>query len=126
MMSKSDIQNEKNIQTLVHTFYDKIREDERLGYIFNDFAKVDWDHHLPRMVEFWSNILFQTGRYNGKPFRQHMPLPIEKQNFGRWFGLFESTVDELFEGEKADRAKEMAFRIASSFFIRMEMNGKFD
>lgn len=125
-MPTSDIQNDKDIQTLIYRFYDKVQEDERLGYIFNEFAEVDWDSHLPKMVDFWSNLLFQTGRYNGKPFRQHLPLPIEKQDFSRWFGLFESTVDELFEGERANHAKEMAARIASSFFLRMEMDGKFD
>lgn len=125
-MSKNDIRNEEDIEKLVHTFYGKVEEDDRLGFIFNDFADVDWDEHLPKMVDFWSNLLFQTRRYKGNPFRQHLPLPIKKQDFSRWFGLFESTVDELFEGERADHAKEMAVRIASSFSLRMEMYGKFD
>lgn len=125
-MSKNDIRNDEDIRKLVHTFYGKVQDDERLGYIFNDFAEVDWDKHLPKMVDFWSNLLFQTRRYEGKPFRQHLPLPIEKQDFSRWFGLFESTVDELFHGERANHAKEMAARIASSFSIRMEIDGKFD
>ncbi|MDZ7721123.1 MAG: group III truncated hemoglobin [Balneolaceae bacterium] len=125
-MSMKDIRNDQDIKLLVHTFYGKVEDDERLGYIFNDVAEVDWDEHLPKMVDFWSNLLFQTRRYKGKPFRQHLPLPIEKQDFSRWFGLFESTVDELFEGERANHAKEMAARIASSFSLRMEMDGKFD
>lgn len=122
----SDIKNDKDIEKLVHTFYGKVQEDERLGYIFNDFAKVDWDNHLPKMVDFWSNLIFQTGRYKGRPFRQHLPLPIEKMDFNRWYSLFEETVDEFFEGEKAGHAKEMAEKIASSFTIRLEMEGKFN
>lgn len=121
-----DIRNDEDIRELVHTFYGKVQQDERLGYIFNEFAEVDWDSHLPKMVDFWSNLLFQTGRYKGRPFRQHIPLPIQKEDFSLWFGLFESTVDELFEGEKANYAKEMAAKIASSFALRMEMDGKFD
>lgn len=121
-----DIRNDEDVRELVHTFYGKVQEDERLGYIFNDFADVDWDSHLPKMVDFWSNLLFQTGRYKGRPFRQHIPLPIQKEDFSLWFGLFESTVDELFKGEKANYAKEMAAKIASSFALRMEMDGKFD
>lgn len=121
-----DIRNDSDIKTLVHAFYDRVQRDERLGYIFNDFAQVDWDKHLPDMVDFWSNILFQTRRYKGRPFRQHLPLPIKKTDFGRWFKLFEATVDEYFEGKNADYAKEMAAKIASSFSIRMEMEGKFE
>lgn len=122
----SDIKNDKDIEKLVHTFYGKVQEDERLGYIFNDFAEVDWDNHLPKMVDFWSNLIFQTGRYKGRPFRQHLPLPIEKMDFNRWYNLFKETVDEFFEGERADHAKEMAGKIATSFSIRLEMEGKFN
>lgn len=122
----SDIKNDEDIEKLVHTFYNKVQEDERLGYIFNDFAEVDWDNHLPKMVDFWSNLIFQTGRYKGRPFRQHLPLPIEKMDFNRWYNLFEKTVDEFFEGERADHAKEMAGKIASGFSIRLEMEGKFE
>lgn len=125
-MSTHDIRNDEDVRKLVHTFYGKVQEDERLGYIFNDFAEVDWDQHLPKMIDFWSNLLFQTGRYKGRPFRQHIPLPIQKDDFSIWFGLFESTIDELFEGNKAEYAKEMAAKIASSFALKMEMDGKFD
>jgi hemoglobin len=121
-----DIRNDDDITTFVHAFYHKVQKDERLGYIFNEFAGVDWDHHLPRMVDFWSNILFQNRRFKGRPLRKHMPLPIEKEDFDRWLGLFGETIDEHFQGEKADDAKEMASKIASSFAIRMEMEGKFE
>lgn len=120
-----DIQNDEDIKNLVYTFYDKVQADERLGYIFNDFANVDWDHHLPRMVDFWSNLLFQTGRYKGRPFRQHIPLPIQKNDFNIWYGLFEETVDDLFRGEKAEDAKNYARNIAASFNYRFEMDGKY-
>ncbi len=120
-----DIRNDSDIEVLVYSFYAKVQQDERLGYIFNDYAEVDWDHHLPNMVNFWSKLLFQTSRYKGRPFRQHLPLPIEKDDFSRWLGLFEKTVDERFEGEKADYAKEMAGKIAASISIRLEMEGNF-
>ncbi|MCC5907695.1 MAG: group III truncated hemoglobin [Balneolaceae bacterium] len=122
---KTDIRNDEDIKLLVHTFYGKVQDDERLGYIFNDFAGVEWDHHLPRMVDFWSNLLFRTGRYDGKPFRQHLPLPIEREDFHRWYNLFVETVDCCFEGERAEYAKEIAGKIAASFTLRMEMEDKF-
>lgn len=123
---KEEIQSEKDIKTLVHAFYAKVEKDERLGYIFNDVAQVDWDEHLPKMVDFWSKMLFQTERYNGRPFREHLPLPIEHDDFGRWVGLFVETVDEHFEGERAEYAKELAVNIANSFSSRMAMDGKFE
>jgi hemoglobin len=121
-----DIQTEKDIKKLVYSFYDKVRNDKRLDYIFSDFADVNWDTHLPKMIDFWSKLLFQTKRYKGKPFRHHLPLPVEKNDFALWYGYFEDTVDAYFTGEKADYAKEMAGKIASSFMIRLEMEGKFE
>jgi hemoglobin len=122
----NDIRNDEDLKKLVDTFYDKVKHDDRLGYIFNDVAKVNWDTHLPKMVSFWSNLLFDTGRYKGRPFRQHAPLPIIKTDFLRWYSLFVETVDALFTGEKADFIKDMAGRIASSFSLRMEMGGKYN
>ncbi|MEX2572836.1 MAG: group III truncated hemoglobin [Balneolaceae bacterium] len=121
----TDIQDDKDIKTLVHAFYGKVRKDERLGHIFTEVASVDWDQHLPRMIDFWSNLLFQTGRYQGRPFRKHLPLPVKRDDFSRWLSLFYETVDEYFAGEKADHAKEMAAKIASGFRANMQMAGKF-
>jgi len=120
--AKPDIQSDEDIRKVVHTFYDRVQSDERLGYIFNEVADVNWDTHLPKMVDFWSNLIFQTGRYKGKPFRKHQPLPIKNDDFDRWYGLFIQTVDELYEGPKADYAKEMAYKIANSFAIRIQMD----
>ncbi len=122
---KEDIRNDEDIARVVHTFYDKVQKDDRLGYIFNDFARVEWETHLPRMVDFWSNILFRTGRYQGRPFRHHLPLPVVRDDFGRWYRLFVETVDELYSGQVAEEAKRMAGRIAAAFAIRMEQEGKF-
>ena len=119
----NDIQSDQDVEILVHNFYEKVRSDERLGYIFDDIAKVDWDEHLPKMVDFWSNLLFQTGRYKGRPFRQHIPLPLKEGDFDRWYLMFEETVNEHYTGEKANLAKHLARNIASSFELRMEKDG---
>ncbi|MGM0506627.1 MAG: group III truncated hemoglobin [Bacteroidota bacterium] len=116
-----DIENDEDIRTLVYTFYDRIQDEERLGPIFNEVAKVDWDHHLPRMVDFWSNLIFQTRRFRGRPMQKHFPLPIRKSDFPRWVNLFHKTVDDLFAGERAEHAKRMASQIASTFAVRMAM-----
>lgn len=125
MAAKNDISSDEDIKLLVHTFYDKVQQNERLGYIFSDYAAVQWDNHLPQMIDFWSNLLFRTGRYNGRPFRQHLPLPIEKDDFNLWLGLWKDTVDQFFVGDKADFAKEIAGKIAASFSLRLEMEGKY-
>ena len=118
-MKKSDIQNEDDIKKLVHTFYDKVNRDDLLSPIFNDVAKVNWDEHLPLLCRFWSTLLFRTMTFEGRPFPKHLPLPIQREHFGRWVSLFTATVDELFSGAKAEEAKNFARSIADTFQLRM-------
>ncbi|MBB6612965.1 group III truncated hemoglobin [Pontibacter sp. Tf4] len=116
---KRDIENEEDIKLLVDTFYDHVNKDELLGPVFNDFAKIDWDHHLPLMYRFWSTVLFGSMSYKGQPFPKHMRLPINREHFGRWIELFLKTVDELFEGMMAEEIKQKATSIAQVFQMRL-------
>jgi hemoglobin len=114
---KHDIKNRKDIELLVDTFYSKIKEDDVIGFFFKDVAKVDWNHHLPVMYDFWENILFFTGNYSGSPMVIHRELhkkhPMNEMHFTHWVNVFCTTVDELFSGEKAYSIKERATNIAN-------------
>ena len=44
---KKDIENREDIVVLINRFYEKVKKDEVIGYIFNDVAKVNWEKHLP-------------------------------------------------------------------------------
>jgi hemoglobin len=123
LSTKSDILTEADCVTLVHTFYERVQQNDRLNYIFNDFAHLDWTHHLPKMIDFWSNIILQTGRYKGNPYQSHLHLPIREQDFSLWLSLFHETVDDLFTGERANHAKNIAEKVADMFVMRMKMDG---
>ena len=49
---KGDITNRKDIEQLINAFYDKVKKDAVIGFIFNDVAKVNWEVHLPVMYDF--------------------------------------------------------------------------
>lgn len=110
-----DLQSEADVRHLVDTFYEKVNADDILSPVFNDFAKVDWDHHLPRMYGFWNSVLFARGDYKGNPFMKHIPLPVGKDHFERWLALFVANMDEHFEGPMAEDAKQRARSIAHIF-----------
>lgn len=114
-----DILTETDIKLLVDSFYDKVNADALLAPVFNEFAHVDWPAHLPRMYDFWSSLLLHTSRYQGQPFRKHIPLPIDGAHFDRWLILFHRTVDELFAGPVAEEAKLRARSIAYVFESRL-------
>jgi hemoglobin len=125
---KSDIKNRKDIEQLINKFYDKVKQDEVIGFIFNDVAKVNWEKHLPVMYDFWESIIFLSNKYAGNPMVVHTHLnsriQLTKKHFERWLKLFSETIDELFEGNKAMLAKEKARNIAN--IIEIKINADFN
>lgn len=118
-MEQNDIQNEHDIKIMVDSFYDKVNQDDLLSPVFNDFAKIDWDKHLPNMYLFWSSLLLGTGTYFGSPFGKHVPLPISMEHFDRWIILFNKNIDDHFKGEIAEQAKLKALNISHVFQAKL-------
>ncbi len=121
---KKDIENIEDIKLLVNSFYDKVNQDQVLGPIFKDIAKIDWQKHLPIMYQFWSSVLLGEMGYKGNPMEAHFRLN-EKQalkgtDFSRWKSLFEETIDELFAGETASFAKQRAIAIADLMLYKIQ------
>lgn len=120
---RPDISTRNDIEKIINTFYEKVKTDELIGYFFTDVVKVNWEKHLPVMYDFWENIVFHTGNYDGNPMAQHQDLhkksPMKMEDFQRWTKLFNQTVDELFEGEKAEYIKQRALSIATIMQIKI-------
>ena len=118
-----DIENRADIELLINSFYDKVRADDVIGYIFSDVAKVDWPNHMPIMYNFWEGIIFYTGNYTGNPMAVHKNLhkqeALTPEHFARWMQLFVATVDELFAGDKAELAKQRAMSISTTIQIKL-------
>lgn len=113
---KRDIENRDDIVLLVNTFYNSVKENNKLAYIFNDVAKINWDIHLPKMYSFWASLLLAEHSFSGNPMEKHIALSkitsMTEIEFSEWLLLFTNTVDILFEGEKATEAKLRAGNIA--------------
>lgn len=115
---KTDIKNRADIEKLVNVFYDKVKKDKAISYFFNDVAKVNWEDHLPKMCDFFENILLSSGDYEGNPMVAHEELhkksEVKSNHFQHWNALFDATVDELFTGAKAEEIKQRATNIAAA------------
>lgn len=119
---KPDIQNRQDIEVLVNAFYEKVKTDAVIGYLFNEVAQVNWQTHLLKMYDFWENILFFTGNYDGNPMAKHKELHqksnMNPSHFAHWNKLFTETVDQLFEGAKAEEIKNRALNISAAMMYK--------
>src|SRR6188474_1405657 len=106
---KKDIQSREDLFELMKLFYNKLLNDRSISYLFTDVAKINLEHHLPVLVNFWESVLFQADTYRKNAMQPHMDLhsksPLQPQHFETWLKYFKESVDELFEGEKAFMAK---------------------
>lgn len=121
-MRAHELCTEEEVASLVHAFYARVRKDEVLDPIFG--ARIaDWDHHLAKLVDFWSAILRRTARFSGTPMAKHAALPgLSLELFERWLGLFEITLTEQPNRAMADQALQAAHRIAQSLWSGYQMS----
>ena len=121
---KKDIESREDVELLVNTFYDGIKVHNLLSPIFNVSANVNWETHLPKMYSFWSSLLLGEHSFTGNPMATHIALskniPLTSLEFSEWIQLFNATVDDLFEGEKANEAKIRAANIARLMLFNIE------
>nr|WP_028602390.1 group III truncated hemoglobin [Ottowia thiooxydans] len=121
-MPGSDFCTEADVTNLVHTFYAQVREDEVLGPIFESHID-DWDHHLAKLVDFWSAILRRTNRFSGAPMPKHAVLPgLSAELFQRWLKLFRENAASQPNQAMAQQACAMAERIAQSLWMGYQMS----
>lgn len=126
---KRDIQSKKDIDLIVHNFYSKLRENKNLNQYFITFTPVEWSNHYNRMSNFWENILYHRGNYDGNPIDAHQKIneknEIESTSYDTWIQLFCKSVDESFEGKNADKMKEVSKQIATIMLSKINKKAPF-
>ncbi len=121
---RDDIQNREDVFTLISRFYSKVRKNPEIGYFFNESIE-DWDEHLEKLTDFWESNLFFKGLYSGNPQKAHIKVDqehkhtIASEHFGIWLNLWFETIDELFKGELANRAKNNARKMSSHLYLKI-------
>ena len=116
MSSLRDLRDE-DLLPLLTDFYARVERDELLAPYF---AVVDMAEHMPRIVDFWSTMIFHTGRYSGNAFRPHLAMPgLTVAHFDRWLQTLEATVNAHAAGPAAAHMKALAHRIALNMQMRL-------
>lgn len=125
---KKDLTSREDIELLVNSFYSKVRQDELIGPIFNEIARVDWAHHLPKMYDFFEAVLLGIKGFKGNAMETHFKLnekfPLLPEHFDRWKSLFFATLEELFEGPQTQEATQKVRSIADLMLFKISNGGR--
>ncbi|MFT4681850.1 MAG: hemoglobin [Flavobacteriales bacterium] len=121
---KEDFKSREDVNLMVKTFYESVFEDVMLAPIFITSLGDDLEPHYSRMTDFWEDQVLGSFKFEGNPMKVHMELSqhfkMDNDLFDVWLNLFTSTVDNLFEGENADKAKQQAINIATVIRLKMK------
>ena len=126
-VGRDDAAIEHAIGVCVRSFYAKAVTDPLLAPVFEGRI-ADWEHHISRIIDFWSRVLLGTSRYSGHPFLIHLILSVEPEHFDRWLALFEETARETLDIPRAElaiaRARHMSACFRAGLFPFTDRDGR--
>jgi len=121
-----EIENRKDIQLLVSSFYKTIQKDELLGPIFNHHIADDqWPEHIEKLTDFWTTNLLGIRCFKGSPSKAHVKVDqqmnhgMTQVHFGKWLELWFATIDSLYEGKLARKAKDDSRKMATGQYLHV-------
>ena len=121
-----DIRSREDIDRLVADFYSILIDDPLIGHHFDG---LDLTTHLPLIADFWEKTIYARPVYFGNPLVAHQVLndkyPLTPEQFTRWVEIFTASVDRLFAGPIAEKAKYQARMIADSLNQRINQDLRF-
>jgi hemoglobin len=121
--SPPDLADRADVEALLWRFYGQVLSDEVLAEPFAEIRARGLASHIPLMCDFWETVLFRAGLYRRNALIAHLRVhdrhPLSANHFTRWLCLWNATVDEMYCGPVADRAKLQAARIAKSMHHRL-------
>lgn len=119
----ADLVSRADIEALLRRFYGRVMVDDVLAEPFAELRSKGLESHIPVMADFWETVLFRAGLYRGSALHAHRHVnqrtPLGGSHFVRWLTVWNDTVDEMFRGPIAERAKIQGARIAWAMHRRL-------
>ena len=115
----SDIEKAADIKRLLVRFYDVAAHDDLIGPIFAELANSEL--HRQDLYHYWGAVLLDKQDSGHHVFPVHIQFMERPQHFIRWLSLFLGTIDSLFSGPNAERAKIIVIRKSEEFQAVLEI-----
>jgi hemoglobin len=91
-------------------------------------VKIKLEDHLPILVTFWSQAIFNTGGYFNNLTQIHLDISekeyLTPELFAIWIAHFNASVDENFIGTNSEKIKTQALSLATIMQIKINLSNK--
>jgi hemoglobin len=71
---KPDIKTRADIEKFIVNFYEIVKADKTIGFIFTELVQMNWEKHIPLIVDFWETILLDNPVYKNNAMDAHFIL----------------------------------------------------
>ena len=124
---KRDIESREELEDFLKAFYKKAFADDLIGIFFTEVVPLDLKTHIPVIANFWESVAFNKPSYRRNVMEVHQHIhhlsKIKKEHLDRWVKIFTETLDESFEGSRAELMKQRARSIATLMDIKLNHEG---
>lgn len=107
-----------DIKTMVDTFYEHAGRDPLLAPIFVEIK--DSAPYKEILYRYWENQILKRRSHLEEAFPVHISHMLTTRHFIRWLELFLHTIDSLYTGPEAERAKVILIRKSEEFQTKLE------
>ncbi len=115
-LADGDLDTRGKIHDAVVHFYREVVFDDLLEPVFGEIAEVDWNEHIPKLIDYWCQVLLGEPGYAGYVLGPHRSVhelrPFTPELFDRWYRLWSESIDSRWSGPLAEKAKTHAERLA--------------
>ena len=116
---KPDIKDVESVRKLIDIFYLKAGNDDLLRPVFACLS--DPNQHKEGLYKYWEEALLTEGWANQTCLPTHIELMFSPRHFIRWVTIFLQTVDSLYSGPTAEKAKVIIIRKSEHFQTSLEI-----
>jgi hemoglobin len=115
-----DITTNEDVTRLVDVFYERAKDDELLGVIFSNLAASTSEKET--LHSYWMKALLEQSPADPIPFPKHVQKMYSRRHFVRWLNLFLETIDLLYSGANAEKAKVIVIRKSEEFQSKVALS----
>jgi hemoglobin len=116
----SDIKDVESVRTLLDKFYARAGKDDLLKPIVASLR--DSGFRSESLCKYWQDAILGDATPERTDPPKHFQLMSSPQYFTRWLTLFFQTIDSLFFGPNAEKAKVLVIRKAEQFQESLEIS----
>lgn len=122
---KKDIETLEEIELFVKQFYKTLCELPEMDHLYNKVIQINWEHHIPIMVNFWGSLILREGKYKGDILAHHQKvmkvIPLTRELFRTWEECFIEVLDSLYEGQNCNKTKKRVVAMSKSLIQKLNI-----